>query len=91
MDQLLIALAAGLLGGAVNAVAGGGSFITFPALILTGIPPVAANQTSSVALLPEGLASSWAYRNEIRSFYQVDLPAMVLPTVIGGGAGAALC
>jgi uncharacterized membrane protein YfcA len=90
MDQLLIALVAGLLGGAVNAVAGGGSFITFPALILTGMPPVAANQTSSVALLPGGLASSWAYRNQIRSFDQVDLPAMVLPTVIGGGAGAAL-
>jgi uncharacterized membrane protein YfcA len=90
MDQLLIALVAGLLGGAVNAVAGGGSFITFPALILTGMPPVVANQTSSVALLPGGLASSWAYRSEIRSFNQVDLPAMVLPTVIGGGAGAAL-
>jgi uncharacterized membrane protein YfcA len=90
MDQLLIALIAGLLGGAVNAVAGGGSFITFPALILTGMPPVAANQTSSVALLPGGLASSWAYRNEIRSFDQVGLPTMVIPTIIGGGAGAVL-
>jgi uncharacterized membrane protein YfcA len=90
MDQLLTAFAAGLLGGAINAVAGGGSFITFPALILTGMPAVAANQTSSVALLPGGLASSWAYREEIRSFDQVALPAMVLPTVAGGGAGAAL-
>lgn len=90
MDQLLIAAGAGLLGGAVNAIAGGGSFITFPALILTGMPPVAANQTSSVALLPGGLASAWAYRSEIRSFHQVDLPIMVIPTIIGGGAGAAL-
>ncbi|MBN9569550.1 MAG: TSUP family transporter, partial [Alphaproteobacteria bacterium] len=80
MTQLLIAALAGLLGGAANAVAGGGSFITFPALILTGMPPVAANQTSSVALLPGGLASSWAYRSEIRSFDQVALPVMVVPT-----------
>jgi uncharacterized membrane protein YfcA len=90
MTQLLIAAIAGLLGGAANAVAGGGSFITFPALILTGMPPVAANQTSSVALLPGGLASSWAYRSEIRSFDQVALPVMVVPTLLGGGTGAAL-
>ena len=71
-------------------MAGGGSFITFPALILTGMPPAAANQTSSVALLPGGLASSWAYRSEIRSFHHVYLPTMVIPAIIGGGAGAAL-
>lgn len=54
----LIALAA-LFAGAINALAGGGSFLTLPALVFTGVPPVAANATGTAALLPGYLASAW--------------------------------
>jgi uncharacterized membrane protein YfcA len=90
MNQTLLASGAGLLGGVINAIAGGGSFVTFPALVFIGIVPVAANQTSSVALLPGSLASAWAYRSEIRSFRQVNLYVMAIPTIVGGGIGAVL-
>src|SRR3546814_17160834 len=90
MDTLLLISAAGLLGGAINAIAGGGSFITFPALVLAGLPPVSANQTSAIALLPGGLASPWAYKDEIHAFRQARLTMMLVSTLMGGGAGAVL-
>ncbi|MDN5844527.1 MAG: sulfite exporter TauE/SafE family protein [Alcaligenaceae bacterium] len=90
MDNLLLVSAAGLLGGAINAIAGGGSFITFPALVLAGLPPISANQTGAFALLPAGLASAWAYKAEIRAFKRAKLPSLLISTLIGGGAGATL-
>lgn len=87
-------LAAGLAAGTVNAVAGGGSLITFPALIAVGLPPVSANVTNSIAVCPGYLASVYGSR--------VDLAALaaargrrallaLLPTVIvGTAAGCAL-
>lgn len=90
MDNLLVASVAGLLGGVINAIAGGGSFITFPALVLAGLPPVAANQTGAIALLPGSLASAWAYKEEIRAFRQARLPTLLISTLLGGGAGAVL-
>jgi hypothetical protein len=54
---------AGFLAGIMNAVARGGTFLTFPALVFSGIPSVAANQTSTVAVFPGQVASFWAYRN----------------------------
>ena len=56
-----------MLGGAVNALAGGGTFLVFPALILAGIAPITANATASFLLWPAGLASAWVYRNDIPS------------------------
>ncbi len=61
----LILFIAAVLGGALNSVAGGGSFITFPSLIFSGVPPIQANATSTVALWPGSLASVGAYRKEI--------------------------
>lgn len=90
MDNLLLVSVAGLLGGAINAIAGGGSFITFPALVLAGLPPISANQTGAIALLPAGLASAWAYKKEIRAFKRTRLPLLLASTLIGGGAGAVL-
>jgi uncharacterized membrane protein YfcA len=57
MSFLLLALAA-FLAGSMNAVAGGGSFITFPAPIFTGVPPIVANASSTVALSPGVFASA---------------------------------
>ncbi len=53
---------AAALGGALNAVAGGGSFIAFPSLLFAGIAPIAANATNTVALWPGAVASAVAYR-----------------------------
>ena len=64
MAMLLLAAAA--LGGALNAVAGGGSFFTFPALVLAGVPAVPANATSTLALWPGSVASVAAYRRELQ-------------------------
>lgn len=99
MDHLPLLLTAGFLAGAMNAVAGGGSFLTLPALVLAGLPSVVANASSTVALFPGSLASIWVYRDGIARPGDV-LPGGVLPGVslaavlatslVGGLAGAVL-
>src|SRR5215510_1921778 len=64
MTNLFLFIAA-LVGGALNSVAGGGSFIGVPALLLAGIAPVAANATTTLAMWPGSLSSAIAYRQEI--------------------------
>jgi len=80
---------AGALGGALNSVAGGGSFIAFPALLFTGVPPIPANATNTIALWTGATASGGAYRKRL------DVPGRVLipllgASLIGGVAGAFL-
>ncbi|MGW0436382.1 sulfite exporter TauE/SafE family protein [Micromonospora sp. NPDC003197] len=88
LTEAALLLAAGLAAGTINAVAGGGSLITFPALIAIGLPPVPANVSNSVAVCPGYLAS-------VAGSY-VDLPdrrsvARLLPTtILGAVAGCAL-
>jgi uncharacterized membrane protein YfcA len=84
-----ILAASAFAAGLVNAVAGGGTLITFPALISTGVAPVAANATNTVALFPGQLASSFAYRSHIAEERQRAL-ALSVPSVIGGILGAIL-
>jgi len=86
----LLLFGAGLLAGAMNAAAGGGSFVTIPALVSVGVPSVAANASSTVALLPGTLASAWAWRRDFRSFEGVPLRTMVFISLGGGLAGALL-
>jgi len=57
--------AAAFVGGALNAVAGGGSFIGLPALIFAGVPAASANATNTLALWPASISSAWAYRREL--------------------------
>jgi uncharacterized protein len=83
---ILAAFVAGLL----NSVAGGGSFLTFPALVFTGVPSIIANATSTVALTPGTLASVWAYRRDFKKFDNFPFPAMVAVSIAGGIAGAML-
>jgi hypothetical protein len=85
---ILLFLAAAV-GGALNAVAGGGSFLTLPALIVAGVSPVVANATSTLALWPASLSSTFAYRRELRSSRQW-LIALGVTSVVGGLAGAVL-
>ena len=88
LDALLVA-GAGLVGGAVNAVAGGGTLLTFPALLAAGLPPVTANITSSVGLLAGSAGGSLAYRQELSG--QRDRFRGLLPfALVGGITGAVL-
>jgi uncharacterized protein len=80
---------AGALGGAINAVAGGGSFVSFPALLFTGVPPIPANATNTLALCVGTTASGGAYREKLNIPRRVMIP-LVVTSVIGGLAGAFL-
>lgn len=80
---------AGILGGAVNAVAGGGSFIAFPALLFVGVPPIPANATNCFSLWVGTTASGGAYRNRFSLSRRVMVP-LLLTSVIGGLLGAFL-
>jgi uncharacterized protein len=90
MPHFISLILAGLLAGAMNAVAGGGSFVTFPVLVLVGLPPIAANVSSTVALFPGTLASTWAYRNDLRGVAGIGLKVLVPISLAGGLAGAVL-
>ncbi|TDK34438.1 sulfite exporter TauE/SafE family protein [Rhizobium deserti] len=67
ITTILLLAAAGFLSGAVNAIAGGGTFLTFGAMTLAGIPPILANATSSIVQFPGYITSTLAYRDEISS------------------------
>ena len=84
----VVLFVAGILGGATAALAGGASFFTFPALILSGLSPLVANATNFVALIPANIAALPAYRNELRAIGR----AMIAPIVAGslGGLTGAL-
>ena len=85
----LFLFVAGVLGGALNAVAGGGSFIAFPALMFSGVPPIQANATNAVALWVGVTASSGAYRKHLDISRRVMIP-LAVTSVIGGIVGAFL-
>jgi uncharacterized protein len=90
MNPYLVVFGAGLLGGTMNALAGGGSFVTLPALISVGVPSVQANASSTVGLLPGTAASAWAYRDGLGPIGAVSLRPLLLVTLVGGAAGALL-
>ncbi len=87
--QMVLLLAAAVTAGALNAVAGGGSFISFPALLFVGVPPVIANATNAVALWPAGIASAIAYREHITQPKRV-LFLLGAASLVGGAIGAGL-
>lgn len=86
----LILLAAAFLAGAMNAVAGGGSFLTLPALIYAGVPPVAANATGTVALLPGYASGVYGYRQDLTPVGTLSLPLLSAVSLVGGLVGAGL-
>ena len=87
--QLVLAALAAAAGAAVNAIAGGGTLITFPTLIALGIPPIVANATSSVALWPGTLGSMWGYRRELTGAHAWAV-RFAIPSLAGGIVGALL-
>ena len=89
MDWLVLILAA-FAAGVLNAIAGGGSFLTLPALLFTGVPPVAANATSAMAVLLGYLSSALGFRKELGQVPRAELRHYLIMTLIGGAAGAGL-
>jgi len=87
-DAILLFLAA-MAAGALNSVAGGGGFIAFPALLLTGMPPINANATNTIALWPGTVASTGAYRREFGDarLWRQMMPLMLV-SLLGSLAGA---
>jgi uncharacterized protein len=89
LQQAVFLFIAGGLGGAINAVAGGGSFVAFPALLFSGVGAVSANATNTLALWVGVSASGGAYRKRLDISRRVLLP-LVVTSIVGGLAGAIL-
>ena len=84
--EIAIVLLAAFGAGILNTIAGGGTFLTFPALVLVGVPPVAANATSAAAVFPGYLG----FYHELAKFDRRQLLRLVILTLVGGLAGSFL-
>lgn len=89
MLELLAVAAAGVAAGISNALAGAGSLITFPTLVALGVPPLSANVTSTVGLVPGAAGGAIGYADLLREQRQ-RLPRLLVPTIAGAAAGTAL-
>lgn len=89
MESILL-IAAAFGAGILNTVAGGGTFLTFPALVFTGMPPVMANATSTVAVFPGYLGGAFGFRSELAGFDRRRLLRLVIITLVGGLVGSSL-
>ncbi|SDD64114.1 hypothetical protein SAMN05421538_102110 [Paracoccus isoporae] len=90
MADLILVFVAGWLGGILNAVAGGGTFITFPALVFIGVPEVAANASATVAAMPGYLSSAIGFRRDIAEMDRSLLLRLTGWTMLGGAVGSGL-
>lgn len=89
METVLI-LCAAFGAGVLNTIAGGGTFLTFPALVFIGVPPVMANATSAVAVFPGYLGGALGFRDEIAQLDKKQLARLIAITLIGGLVGSLL-
>jgi uncharacterized membrane protein YfcA len=90
MSEWILLFLAAFFAGILNAIAGGGSFLTFPALVFAGVPPVAANATSAVAVFPGYLGAVAGFRREIWQFDRSLLIQYLFVSMAGGLCGALL-
>ncbi|WP_294047466.1 sulfite exporter TauE/SafE family protein [Sphingomonas sp.] len=88
--HVALVAAAGFVGGAMNALAGGGTFATLPSLLAIGLPANIANATSNVALLPGAATSAWAFRDELGPLAGVPVATLAAITFAGGLVGSLL-
>ncbi len=86
-SHAILLFVAALLAGAMNSIAGGGSFFSFPALIFTGVPPIPANATNTVAVWPGSVASVFSYWHRLPKSARVMAPLIAI-SLLGGVAGA---
>jgi uncharacterized protein len=87
---ILLLIVAAFAAGAINSVAGGGSFLTFPSLVFAGVPAVIANASNTVALVPGSLASAFSYRGDIARMEEGRIKTWFWVSLLGGAIGAAL-
>jgi uncharacterized membrane protein YfcA len=87
---LFLLLLAAVAGGAANALAGGGTFIVFPALLLAGVASVKANATSSLIMLPGGIVSAWVYRRSLAGQSLATMAQLVVISLAGSLVGSLL-
>jgi len=87
LPHAMLLFVAAVLAGAMNSVAGGGSFFSFPALIFTGVLPIPANATNTVAVWPGSVASVFSYWNRLPKSARVMVPLITI-SIIGGVVGA---
>lgn len=85
--ESIVLFGAGFLGGVINSIAGGGSFITFPMLLFTGIPPISANATNTFASCSGYIIGTYAFRGDLLA-HKKDLRKFLLISLFGGIAGA---
>jgi len=90
MDTTLLIAAAAFLAGILNAIAGGGSFLTFPALVFAGVPPVIANATSAIAVFPGYLTAALGFKDDIATIDRKQMIQQTGITLVGGLIGALL-
>ncbi len=90
LASLAIAFLAGAIAGTMNALAGGGTFASMPALIALGLPSTIANATSNVALQPGAIASAWAYRKSLAPLAGLSVRLLAAITFVGGTIGSLL-
>lgn len=89
-SEYLLLAGAAFVAGVMNAIAGGGTFVTFPMLVFTGVPSVIANASNTVALVPASFASAWAYRRDYQRVENLSFKAMAAVSLVGGLIGAIL-
>ena len=87
--QAGVAFGAAFLAGVINSVAGGGTLVSFPALVWLGLPSVTANATSTAAIWPGTLGGIWGYRRELGQA-EPRMLALTIPSLVGGATGAVL-
>ena len=80
---------AAFIAGAINSVAGGGTLVSFPALVWVGLPSTVANATSTVAIWPGSLGAMWGYRRDLGGLPSASY-ALIVPSLVGGILGAVL-
>ena len=90
MVSFLVLALAGLLAGSLNALAGGGTLVSFPALVWIGVPPIMANATATLTALPGYIASTWACRHDLRAEGALRLRVILAVTALGGLFGAGM-
>lgn len=88
-ESILLVGGGAFIAGAMNAMAGGGTFFSFPALLAAGVPPVMANASNAVALWPASISSAWAYRKELAR-HRGNLVRLCATALAGGLCGALL-